>query len=219
MKVFVSYSRRDARFVERLDTALSGRGHDVWTDREDIGGVEDIRWRRAIVKAIRDSDVVVLVLSPDSTGSPNVERELTVAAANKKRVVPLMHRQCELPEELEYELAGIQYVDFTTSTFDDGIRRLAIHLGPAVTVPIEDKDHEIRPRRRDVRHVRPGVLIAGAGVLLVAIGALVFVLTRDPSPSEKQEAEDVVAAWATRRPMRSSPRQPGSTRHAHRTIC
>ena len=30
----------------------------------------------------------------------------------------------------EYELAGVEYVDFTTSSFDNGVQRLSTHLGP-----------------------------------------------------------------------------------------
>ena len=35
--VFISYSRRDEEFVERLRETLADNGKDVWVDREDIG--------------------------------------------------------------------------------------------------------------------------------------------------------------------------------------
>ena len=80
MKVFLSYSRRDADFVDELSRRLTLLGYEAWVDREDIiGGGED-RWRRSIVRAIRESDAMVLVLSPNATASENVERELSVAA-------------------------------------------------------------------------------------------------------------------------------------------
>ena len=131
MKVFVSYSRRDADFVDQLDRRLTELGYEVWVDRDDIiGGGED-RWRRSIVRAIRDSDTMVLVLSPNGTTSENVERELSVAAHNDTRVIPVIHQPCELPDGFQYELAGLQYVDFSTLEFDQALRVLVVQLGPA----------------------------------------------------------------------------------------
>ena len=98
MKVFVSYSRKDAEFVARIQRDLTALGYDVWVDTEDILAGGQARWRRSIVAAIRDSEVMVLVLSPNSTHSENVERELSVAADNSKRVVPIVYQQTELPD-------------------------------------------------------------------------------------------------------------------------
>ena len=44
--VFISYSRRDEAFVQRLRESLAERGKDVWVDREDIGPA--VEWRREI---------------------------------------------------------------------------------------------------------------------------------------------------------------------------
>ena len=83
MKVFVSYSRKDTELVDRLVRDLTMLGHEVWIDRSDlVGGGED-RWRRSIVNTIRDSEAMLIVLSPNSIASENVERELSVAADNK----------------------------------------------------------------------------------------------------------------------------------------
>ncbi len=36
--IFISYSRLDREFVDRLIEALEQRGFDIWVDRKDIGG-------------------------------------------------------------------------------------------------------------------------------------------------------------------------------------
>ena len=132
MKVFVSYSRKDAEFVDRLDRDLTTLGHEVWVDRSDIVGGGEDRWRRSIVNAIRDSEAMLLVVSPNSIASDNVERELSVAADNKKRVIPVVHQQCELPSGFEYELAGVQYIDFTTMEYDEAVAQLSAQLRTVV---------------------------------------------------------------------------------------
>jgi hypothetical protein len=131
MRVFVSYSRRDSEFVDRLDEALTQLGYDLWIDREDISGSGDDRWRHSIVRAIRECDAMMLVLSSNSVVSENVERELSVASDSDKRVVPVRHQPCELPVGFQYELSGVQYVDFATVGFTEAVRQLSARLGPA----------------------------------------------------------------------------------------
>ncbi|HWC67887.1 MAG TPA: toll/interleukin-1 receptor domain-containing protein, partial [Acidimicrobiales bacterium] len=94
MHVFVSYSRGDAAFVSRLVAVLEGDGHDVWVDTDDIRGSEE--WRASIVRGIRQSDVVVLVVSSRSMASEEVAREVTVAAQENRRIVPLILEQVAL---------------------------------------------------------------------------------------------------------------------------
>ncbi len=50
-EIFVSYSRSDSDFVDKLIGELEQSGLHVWVDREDIGGGD--RWRASISEAIR----------------------------------------------------------------------------------------------------------------------------------------------------------------------
>ena len=106
-QVFLSYSRRDDHFVRRLAADLEKRGVDVWLDTDDLDDTDEDRWRRSIVQAITKSSALVVVLSPDSVESAPVERELTIAAETKRRIIPIVHRPCELSDGLQFELAGI----------------------------------------------------------------------------------------------------------------
>jgi hypothetical protein len=183
MNVFVSYSRQDAAFVERLGQDLSTLGYDVWVDMQDIVGSGEDRWRRSIVKAIRDCDAVVLVLSPNSTQSENVERELSVAADNGKRLIPVLYRECLLPDGFQYELAGLQYIDFTTLEFMDGVRQLTAQLGPTRTSAIEGGPSNAEPPVQPI-HASPGpglpnrwrqprvLIAAGVGLVVLLVVAV-----------------------------------------------
>ena len=77
MDVFLSYARKDLAFVDRLVPDLESRGHVVWRDVSDLAGGDT--WRAGISEAIRRSDVVIVVVSPDSARSRNVAKELSVA--------------------------------------------------------------------------------------------------------------------------------------------
>ncbi len=89
--VFISYSRRDRNFAGRLHDALAERGYDVWIDRDDIP--PSAKWFDEIRAGIAGADGVVFVISPDSAASEVCVRELEVAAAQNKRIVPVVCRE------------------------------------------------------------------------------------------------------------------------------
>jgi TIR domain len=184
MKVFLSYSRQDADFVARVERHLNALGYDVWVDTEDILTGGEARWRRSIVAAIRESDVMVLVLSSNSTHSDNVERELSVAADNAKRVIPVIYQECELPDGFQYDLAGVQRIDFSKGDFKDGVRQLSEYLGPphAVAPPVT-ADVPLPPPLpppvgRTFRRSRV-LAVAAAAAAVLLIGGIVIVAAID----------------------------------------
>lgn len=75
--VFLSYSRRDQAFVDRLIAELERAGLDVWIDRDDIPG--GAAWEATISRAVRESAALVVVLSPAAAESDYVPKELSLA--------------------------------------------------------------------------------------------------------------------------------------------
>src|ERR1700730_8685265 len=63
-KVFMSYSRKDMAFADRLDAELKARGFDPLIDRTDIYAFEE--WWKRIEALISRADTVVFVMSPDA---------------------------------------------------------------------------------------------------------------------------------------------------------
>ena len=104
-QVFISYSRKDISFIDRLAADLKTAGIDVWYDVSRIAG--GARWRSEIENALRNSQYVIVVLSPDSIVSEWVEREFLFSSNLKRKIIPLMYRACELP--LNY--VDLNYID------------------------------------------------------------------------------------------------------------
>ena len=71
-KIFISYSRRDLDFAERLDAALKARDFDTLIDRSEIYALED--WWKRIEVLIAQADTIVFVLSPDAVTSDVCQR-------------------------------------------------------------------------------------------------------------------------------------------------
>ena len=204
MDVFVSYARTDQRFVDRLMGDLEADGFGVWRDVDKLRGGDT--WREAISEAIRGSDAVVIVLSPDSVASRNVSKELSVAEERNKRIVPVLHRPARLEGAMELLLTDLQHVDFTRD-FDAGLRSLLSTLRRAPA----RRGRALAPRRSagPKRHGRPGVR---AAIALVAVAALIAsaatlaVLTRSNGASRSS----TTTTPATTSPP-TSPAQPTSS--------
>jgi PKD repeat protein len=104
-QIFISYSRKDLKFVEGLASDLKKAGFEVWYDFLRLRGGE--RWRIEIQNALKASQCVITVLSPDSVASEWVEREFLFASSLKRRIIPLLLRECKLP--LNY--LDLNYID------------------------------------------------------------------------------------------------------------
>ena len=63
-RIFISYSRKDMAFADRLEAALKARGFQPLIDRTEIYAFED--WWKRIAVLIGRADTVVFVLSPDA---------------------------------------------------------------------------------------------------------------------------------------------------------
>lgn len=117
--VFISYSRRDKHFVERLNQALEARGKDAWVDVDDIP--VSAQWLREIQDAIDASDAFLVVLSPDSLASAECAREVDLALDRRKRILPIVFRDVD-PGDVRPEVASINWVYLREQDpFDSGL--------------------------------------------------------------------------------------------------
>jgi WD40 repeat protein len=92
-KIFISYSRKDMVFADRIDAALKGRGFEPLIDRTEIYAFEE--WWERLQALIRRCDTVVFVLSPDAVASREAQREVEYAASLNKRFAPIVCRPTE----------------------------------------------------------------------------------------------------------------------------
>lgn len=93
-KIFISYSRRNKDFTQRLFDALVDRGYDPWVDWDDIPFSVD--WWQEIRDAINQHDVVILVVSNESMKSRVVNKEITYAREINKRIIPLIIEKVDM---------------------------------------------------------------------------------------------------------------------------
>jgi tetratricopeptide (TPR) repeat protein len=109
-KLFMSYAHADGDVVTALSKELQEAGHEVWIDTQGIAG--GTLWGSEIAKAIIACDVLVLFLSSRSVGSDYVRREVDIAFHEKRKILPVMLEKVDIPVELDYQLAGLQYINY-----------------------------------------------------------------------------------------------------------
>ena len=114
-RVFVSYSRRNKTFAERIARDLSDAGLDVWIDFRQIHAGE--KWRDEIFRGLERSEIVVAVLSPDAVASEWVQTEINTAREWKKMILPVM--AVEAMQDIQKSsvlnwLLELQFIDFQT---------------------------------------------------------------------------------------------------------
>jgi WD40 repeat protein len=112
--VFISYSRENKAFVGRLHDALIASGTKTWVDWEDIP--PSARWMDEIRRAIVDADAFLFVISPASAASRTCAWEVSIAAENNKRMVPIVCLSAD-PSTLPPALGALNWI-FATDADD-----------------------------------------------------------------------------------------------------
>lgn len=120
--IFVSYSSKDRPFALGLVKELQSLGADVWIDQLGIGLGEN--WDNAIEEALESSETFMLILSPTSVESQNVQDEVSIAINTKKKMVPILIKECELPMRWQRR----QYADLANNP-DKAINDILNFLG------------------------------------------------------------------------------------------
>ncbi|HEY1388206.1 MAG TPA: toll/interleukin-1 receptor domain-containing protein [Ktedonobacterales bacterium] len=97
--LFISYSRRDASIVDRLELSLRQAGYNVWVDRSNLHVGQ--AWSAQVGQAIDQCAALVVALSPAALRSVAVRNEYQHALkAGKPVLVAVIRTARRLPPEL-----------------------------------------------------------------------------------------------------------------------
>jgi hypothetical protein len=105
MKIFLAYQSEDRATAESIAFSLRSRGHKVFFDRDDLPA--GASYDHQIERAVKDSDIFIFLISPDSVMRGRyILTELTFARQKwpdpNRRVLPVMARKTPLEDVPEY---------------------------------------------------------------------------------------------------------------------
>lgn len=135
--VFISYSSLDRDVADIVTAHLESEGRAVWIAPRDVPA--GMSYPEAIIGAIRDCNVGVLVLTEQSNSSPHVLREVERISSDGKPLFVLRIEPVELSDGLAYFANLLQWIE---SPRDQLVREPAATLRPILS-----------EQRRETKHV------------------------------------------------------------------
>mgnify|MGYP002624587380 CR=1 FL=1 len=121
-EVFISYSSIDKQIADKVSSKLEASGTDTWIAPRDV--MPGKPYGEALIDAINDSKVMVLVLSEHSNHSSQVVREVERAASKGIPIIPFRIAEVRLAKSLEYFLSTCHWLDAYAGEVEQHIPRL-----------------------------------------------------------------------------------------------
>ncbi len=138
-RVFLSYSRQDSSFTDRLAEAMAESSYTPDYDRSvydpaniDSGISAQDQWWQRLQQMIARADVIVFIVSPDSAGSRTCDEEIAYAQGLGKRIIPILRRPIDFskaPPRLSAHNVKIDFTDDTEASFGSALKQLRAALG------------------------------------------------------------------------------------------
>jgi hypothetical protein len=130
--IFISYSRADETKVHRLCNDLVSLDLNCWLDVTAIPS--GANWDRELQKGIETSSHLIVICTPTSMSSKNVQAEWQYAFELGKPIHPVILETCDIP----FRLRIYQVVDFVDLGYEVGLEVLIKSL-PHVTTTRSSK--------------------------------------------------------------------------------
>jgi TolB-like protein len=168
-RVFISYASQDAAVAQKVCSALEAAGHFCWIAPRDV--IPGTLYAGGIVRAIDESNLLVLILSEHAVASAHVGREIERAVSKRHPVVALRIDTAPLTPEFEYFLNQSQWIEAGGS--DAAIAQLVSaagqHLAPETATSPNQTNRAsavhrkvIAPRTWVIAAIVVAVALAGA---------------------------------------------------------
>lgn len=91
MKAFISHSKSDENVAQKVAHACHEAGFEVWDQHNEI--LPGDNWAEKIAQALRESEAMIVLISPDSLQSERIQREIEYALGDERyrnRLIPVL---------------------------------------------------------------------------------------------------------------------------------
>ena len=130
MDVFISYEHQSKSIADNICAYLEAKGVRCWYAPRDVVGP----YADAIVKAIEDCKVFVLILNQNSSESVHVLNEVEMAynriMQGNLTLVPFKVDDGTLSKSMEYYVKRLHWIDAVSATLEQAIEQLYKQLIP-----------------------------------------------------------------------------------------
>ncbi len=121
--VFISHSVKDKTIADALCATLESEGIRCWIAPRDV--TPGMEWGGAIIGAIKQARVMVLVFTANANASPQIRREVERAVNLDVVILPFRVENVIPDESLEYFIGNVHWLDALTPPIEAHFRSLA----------------------------------------------------------------------------------------------
>lgn len=179
--VFISYSSQDKKVADAVCATLENRKIRCWIAPRDV--LSGLPYAEALIDAIKQSSIMVLVFSASSNDSPQVMREVERAVDKGIPIIPFRIENVLPSKAMEYYLSAPHWLDAVTPPLEKHLKKLADTV-EALLVEIEkphterDEKEEVttKPETKATTGKRRTGLWVTAGIVVAALIIVVIVL-------------------------------------------
>jgi len=222
-KVFICHSSQNKPIADAACAALEAQRIPCWIAPRDILGGEE--WGEAIINALSDCQVVLLIFSLHANNSPQVRREIERAVHKQKIIIPFRIEDVLPSRAMEYALSNTHWLDAMTPPMEGRLAELCntishlLQRQQGAETPVAAGGPAIRenvPIRTAAEPAAGGksskglILGVAAAVVVVVAGATGAVLhfNHAAAPIEPPAPDkSVTAPVATPQPSQAKPAQ------------
>ena len=151
---FISYASADKTAADAACAVFEAAGIRCWVAPRDISPGRE--YAAAIIDAIDQCRVMVLIFSSRANDSPQVRREIERAASKGVAIMPLRIENVVPTKSMEYFLGDIHWLDAMTPPIEEHLQQLAVTIKALLNAgPLR--------RRHQVREWQAGAVTQGYG--------------------------------------------------------
>ncbi|MBN2862934.1 MAG: TIR domain-containing protein [Bacteroidales bacterium] len=198
--VFISYSSVDKSAADAVCSILEKDGVKCWMAPRDI--TPGVTFAEAIIDAIKESRVFILIYSQNSNNSSQVIKEVDRAVHHGLVVITLRLEDVPMSKQLEYYISDVHWLDAMTPQLEEHINRLS-RVVKMLMSKDEVKDDDIekaiskgtlrlgktgKPLDGTVRHRSPWKIIVASAVIAAILFTVLLVIPRLSKPMDKSIA-------------------------------
>ena len=134
MKVFLSHSFGDSQLAKRIGDYLRNEGFEVWDNSQILPGEN---WAEQAGEALKNSDAMVILITPESINSSQVTYEVGYALGKKDykgKLVPVVSDTPKKPvkkKDVPWVLNGFEQVHLTGRNKNKALKEISQALRAA----------------------------------------------------------------------------------------
>lgn len=208
--VFISYSHKDAAIADAVCHRLESGGIRCWYAPRNIKPGQE--WAGAIVEAIEQAKVMILIFTDYSNVSVQVHREVDTAVSFGIRIIPFKCTPANPSAGMKYYLSALHWLDAVDKPLEDSIETLNAHVQSMLSFPASDSqgstitseaqanstkaEQEQKPRKN---RTALWFGVAGALLMLLVIALIVLPgLQKESDGAQEAKVTDVPATLQTK---------------------